>query len=106
MALVWAAAHHPPKEVRASAFIICPFREVPELQIMVIPVVISRDGRRRVVTAADLTGSSPANEMRIENRMIYPPIRVIVSNPFMIQSSRETLSVSRLKPKLCPGSGI
>ena len=85
MALVWAAAHHPPKEVRASAFIICPFREVPELQIMVIPVVISRDGRRKAVKAIGGSVNSPAKEIRMEKRMIYPPILVIVSKPFMMQ---------------------
>ena len=67
------------------------FKDRGELQIMVIPVVISRVGKRRAVTAADLAIISSAKEIRMENRIMYPPIRVMVSKPFMIQVSRESL---------------
>ena len=66
MARVWAAAHHPPKEVRASACMICMFRDMGALQIIGIPVVISNEGRKKPVKAAGFTGSSPAKEIRME----------------------------------------
>ena len=52
---------------------------------MGIPVVISRDGRRKAVKAIGGSVKSPAKEIRMEKRMIYPPILVIVSKPFMMQ---------------------
>ena len=79
---VWAIAQNPPKDVNANTEgnIVASGMSKPETKE--IPQEISNVGRNHV------SGNFSQSLNKMENKIIYPPILVIVSNPFIIQLSK------------------
>ena len=78
---VCATAHNPPNEVKPkiNGYTMVNFDD--NFVINGIPFDISNNGNAKV-----MGNFSPRVNM-MENKIIYPPTLVIVSNPFMIASS-------------------